>query len=77
MLRSPGVEEQWETPCWHYRPLLKRSGKADGESQWVPAWEVSLRQKQVLGNGGNTTVEDPGTVSIRAMNKSLTAHLLG
>lgn len=41
-----------------------------------PAWEVSLRQEQVLGNRGNTAVEDPGTVSIRATNKSLTAHLL-
>lgn len=41
-----------------------------------PAWEVSLRQEQVLGNRGNTAVEDPGTVSVRAMNKSLTAHLL-
>lgn len=59
--------------------LLKRSGKADGESQWterIPVWEVSLSQQRVLGNGSNAAIEDPGTVSVRAMNKSLAAHLL-
>lgn len=61
--------------------LRLSSAEEEWESRWRkpmdPAWEVSLRQEQVLGNGGNTTVEDPGTVSIRATNKSLTAHLLG
>lgn len=58
------AEEEWESR-WR-KPVDRKDPSVGGVTEPTAS----------AGKWGNAAIEDPGTVSVRAMNKSLAAHLL-